>query len=351
MIPPLPQQVLLELEAVQWAVENKPEVYDGYQRKAGQEDQYWFANVAYWRAYPLAPKQLPKNPKPDEKVWVDTWLRIHQLVLARIAAQQPAPAWNGSSPRWPLSSPPKKWKPGSKFGVKRPWGSANPTRFHCGIDLSAGLGTPVLAPESGVILAVDQGWEAPAKAVILHLDSGLTALMGGVAKGSSPPKGTRVCPGQAVGCMTDVVAKIGPYPNGSTMLHFQLYKRHLTVSELNKQKAWYADRSQPPDLIDPADYLTAAMNGTPLDPANAASAFYGFTPEEPAGDIEAGEQNEGGEDLGDGKDNGTSEGGPPAKVASSSSALPWLLAGGVLLVGGAAAFAFTGRNTTSSFSL
>lgn len=344
-------QLAAEQAAAAWAVSTQPLEWDGVKKKSNQELEYWLANVAYWRMYPFAPKQLPADPKD---VWVTTYMRIHGMVLAELEKLQPAPSWTASSPRWPLSTPPRAWKPGSKFGVKRPWSAAQPTRNHCGIDLSSSLGAAVLAPEPATVVAVDQGWEAPAKAVVLHLDSGHTAILGGTALGSSPPKGTRVAAGALVG-------RIGAYPGGSTMCHFQLYRRHLTLSELNQQKSWRIEDPPPPDLLDPHDYLTAAKNGTPLSEANAGAAFFGVQPDEPAAeDFESAEQFEGdgppladasggtGAGAGVGAGSGAAGSGTGGLVPAmpTSSVVPIVALGGLVVVVGAA-FVFT-RNRGAS---
>jgi len=338
--PPLPYQLQLELDNIAWVVKNKPLEWDGFSKKADQELDYWLANVSYWRTYPTAPKQLSKDPA--DKQWVETWLRMHALVQQQLAAEVPAPTWDASKPRWPLTTPPVKWKPGSRFGVQRPWDDPTPDRNHCGIDLRATLGSPVVATEAGVIVGVDQGWELPTKSIVLHLDSGYTLLIGGLKKGSMPPVGTRVTAGQQL-------AVIEAYPRGGTMAHVQLYKRLLTIAEVNKQKSWYMGQNKPPDLIDPADYLETARLNTELTPQNAGMAFYGFQPDDPGADVENVEQSEGTDPPGNGggtnTNTGTSGGtntgtsgkvsGPPA---TTTPELPWaaIAVGGVVVLGGLA---------------
>lgn len=151
---------------------------------------------------------------------------------------------------WPLSHnrPATVYTSGAKsFGSNRDSGN----RLHAGIDLPASAGTPVVAPESGKIVET-QGWDGPnAKALLMETDSGVVLLFGAVAPNSwkefGLAKGSRVKRGQGV-------ARIGVYPHGSTMLHFEIYKKGTT-----KNERWLPGK-YPENLIDPTEYLQAASN-------------------------------------------------------------------------------------------
>jgi murein DD-endopeptidase MepM/ murein hydrolase activator NlpD len=133
------------------------------------------------------------------------------------------------------------------FGEPRPARSSSPTRHHAGIDLAAPYGAPVLAIGPGVIGAL-QGWDGPrAKASLLWLDDGRTVLYGAVL--DRLPVGTRVAAG-------DVVATIGRYPRGSTMLHLELYDGHRRA---NTQWPWGEEK--PSFLSNP--YATLRGTVTP----------------------------------------------------------------------------------------
>lgn len=277
MIPNLAN--LVEAAAVAWALANDVDTYDGVARKKGQALSTWKANMAFWRAYPDRSAQ-PIDPKDTPAV--DAWLRMHVAIQDGLLKQNP-PVYNASKPRWPLASPPQKWGPGGAYGARRPWKKSKPqTRYHCGVDLDADDGSPVVAPEPCTILAVDVGWEAPTKCLVMHLDSGDTLLFGGLKKGSMPAVGSHVEAGELVGRVT-------PYPRGDTMLHVQLYKGKLTLKQVQQQMAWYLNTDAPPLLLDPRDYLEAAMANTPLNPQNAAFAAFGESVGDPSYEAEEAE--------------------------------------------------------------
>lgn len=310
-----------EVTAVAWVLETRPTEFDGLVRKAGQELDTWLANCGYWYAYP----QKPKTIDPKDKAAVNAWLRIQAKVHDALVAEAP-PAYNASQPRWPLATPPHKWGSGGSFGARRPAKKSVPqTRWHCGVDLDAALGDPVMATESATVAAVDVGWENPTKCIILHLDSGNTLLIGGLKLGSMPPVGTKVAQGQQI-------AVIQAYPKGDTMAHVQLYEGHLSKSQVQQRMAWYlGDADHPKGMLDPADYLKAAMANTPLSPENAAMASYGDAPNEAIYEGEVAEGVEGGA-ANEGSGQGGQQGGDQA---AASGGVPV----GAVVVGGVVALA------------
>lgn len=247
---PSPNDLALESAMVLSIVADKPMEYNGRKRSAGQAVEDFWTNVAYWKLYgDTCPVQLPKTGAEPCR---GAWIRLRGLVGLAVA-QKPPPAPAPGSWVWPIALTPMHWKGGGKFGARRPWKPTKPqTRYHVGVDLGAALGTPVRAPEAGVVLAGDHGWEAPVRAVVMHSDSGRTILLGGVKAGSGPPKGTRVAAGQIVG-------EVGAYPLGDTMCHVTVWSRPLTLSEVYARQSWALGTPKPEALIDPADLLKSAM--------------------------------------------------------------------------------------------
>lgn len=158
------------------------------------------------------------------------------LILGAAAGLALALSRGGSSggmtahPVWPLLNKREKLVPevgvywGARgFGVDRGQGTG---KYHAGIDLVADWGDPVLATEDGTIVAT-QGWDGSnAKAILLETISGVVPLYGAVAPGSWKEfglgVGSKVQRGQAI-------ARVGQYPGGSEMLHFELYTKGTTT--------------------------------------------------------------------------------------------------------------------------
>lgn len=248
-----------------------PATYKGRAR-GKTKDSSWRTNIALWESYPaLHVAPLAKGDKPA----ADAWLRIEAMVVQKMFEEKPgsqAPGWNPNKVTWPLPTPPASWSAGSKFAARRPWKKDVPqTRNHTGIDLAASPGTPVLAPESGTIVAPNTGWEynkatgKGVKALIMQTDSGLTILLGGIRPNSAIVKaGQKVQAGEKL-------AEIGRYPLGDSMLHFTLHNDLLSEAEVNARKSWPAGQPPPANVIDPASYLGAAAN-------NPKYSTVGFVP-------------------------------------------------------------------------
>lgn len=250
---PSPNDLAVEAAMVQTVVAEKPTEYKGNKRRTGQSLEDWLANVAYWRLYDDCPPQLPKSGADACR---SAWVRLRGLVGVAVA-QQPPPAAPPGAWVWPLALTPMNWTPGGSFGARRPWRKSRPqTRYHVGIDLRANLGAKVRAPEAGEVLAGNHGWESPVRAVVIRTDSGRTVLLGGIAAGTGPAKGTRVAAGQIVG-------EIGAYPLGDTMLHVTTWSRALTLPEVYKRQSWRLGEPQPEALVDPAPLLKSAMGPNP----------------------------------------------------------------------------------------
>lgn len=156
------------------------------------------------------------------------------------------------NPIWPIAYPKNVDVPtsgGRAIGAKRP-ASGTQTRYHAGIDLLAKAGTPVVATESGVVVATNPWDGQHAKSLLLETDSGLVINYGAVYPNSwkdyGVSVGTRVSAGQPI-------AKIGMYPHGGQMLHFELYTKGT-----RKNSPWKLNQPPPPNLIDPTQYLQRA---------------------------------------------------------------------------------------------
>lgn len=176
---------------------------------------------------------------------------------------------------WMLPTPRQtQYNASVHFKARRPWSPSEAhTRHHCGVDVRATKGMPVLAPEDLVIVATDRGWEGPeAKATLVHTTTGRSILFGAVQPGTSPPVGTLLKAGSEV-------ARIGVYPKGSSMLHFQLYDAKITPSQANMWQSWKVGNPQPPHLIDPMPYLLGAHE-EPV-PAPASESGGGRTDVDP----------------------------------------------------------------------
>lgn len=248
-----------------------PATYKGRAR-GKTKDSNWRTNIALWESYPALPvAPLAKGDKPA----ADAWLRLEAMIVQKMFEEKPgsqAPGWNPNKVTWPLPTPPASWSAGSNFAARRPWKKDVPqTRNHTGIDLAASPGTPVLAPESGTIVAPNTGWEynkttgKGVKALIMQTDSGLTILLGGIRPNSAIVKaGQKVQAGEKL-------AEIGRYPLGDSMLHFTLHNDLLSEAEVNARKSWPVGQPPPANVIDPASYLGAAAN-------NPKYSMVGFVP-------------------------------------------------------------------------
>lgn len=248
-----------------------PATYKGRAR-GKTNDSSWRTNIALWETYPALPvAPLAKGDKPA----ADAWLRLEAMIVQKMFEEKPgsqAPGWNPNKVTWPLPTPPASWGAGSKFAARRPWKKDVPqTRNHTGIDLDASPGTPVLAPESGTVIAPNTGWEYDkvtkkgVKALIMQTDSGLTILLGGIRPNSAIVKaGQKVEAGEKL-------AEIGRYPLGDSMLHFTLHNDLLSEAEVNARKSWPVGQPPPANVIDPASYLGAAAN-------NPKYSTVGFVP-------------------------------------------------------------------------
>lgn len=202
---------------------------------------WWFPWVAIAAAV-LRPRKAkaaepePEKPQPEpEPEQGKQW------------TYDPPPApHEGASPLWMLPNSARKWRRTS-FGSPRPWGSSSPTGKHKAIDIRANENDPVVVPTDGVIVG-DTGWVGEGtRGVLFQSYGGPMLVFGAVAPGSYPAKGTELKRGE-------LVARIGRYPKGDSMLHFEVYKVGV-----RKRVRWPYDQPQPPQLVDPHAYLLATV--------------------------------------------------------------------------------------------
>jgi murein DD-endopeptidase MepM/ murein hydrolase activator NlpD len=155
-------------------------------------------------------------------------------------------------PFWPIANPKNTNVPtsgGAAIGAKRP-ARGTQTRYHAGIDLPAKTGTPVVATESGVLVAANPWDGKHAKSLLLETDTGVVVNYGAVYPNSWKEYGvgigSRVRAGQPIGY-------VGMYPMGGQMLHFELY-----TSGTRQNAQWKVNRPPPENLLDPTNYLQRA---------------------------------------------------------------------------------------------
>jgi len=155
-----------------------------------------------------------------------------------------------TNPIWPLVHGPD---PKIATGGGKSLGASRPNnRQHAGIDIIAPAGTVLVAMEAGTIVATN-AWAGPdAKSLLLETDSGFVVNYGAVAPGSWHEFGLGV--GSHVGA-GQPIARIGRYPHGSAMLHFELY-----AAGTRKNARWTAGKNPPENLLDPTAYLERASN-------------------------------------------------------------------------------------------
>lgn len=257
---PTPASLATEVATAQTVAAEKPTSHNGRTRAQGQALTDWLTNVAYWRLYDECPVKLPAK---GEETCRAAWIRLRTAVDLALHQQAPPPP-AGSAWTWPLQALPRKWTGGGSFGARRPW-KGTQTRYHCGLDIKAPPGQLVLAPEAGVIMSGDHGWESKkvaggkivgVRAVVIRADAGRTILLGGIRPGTGLAAGTRVTASQPVG-------EVGTYPLGDSMLHVQLWDQALTLSQVIARQSWRVGRPRPAGLIDPAPLLRPILKAAP----------------------------------------------------------------------------------------
>jgi murein DD-endopeptidase MepM/ murein hydrolase activator NlpD len=148
-------------------------------------------------------------------------------------------------------------------------------RHHCGVDLFAPAGSPVLAVESGRVIrrgaftspTARPYWNRTFFALVQH-DSGVVAKYAELGK-VLVRTGQRVAAGQqvgVVGCVLNPKRVDDTAPRyirqmvrhgRVSMLHFELYSAPTKATKQYSGGNWFANR-KPPRLLDPTDYLQSA---------------------------------------------------------------------------------------------
>ena len=306
--------------AVDQVLRDRPTKWKDRFRAAKKPVAEWFANVAYWIAFPDKPMTI----EPGDEAGADAWLEMHAAISFALVATDVQPAKDPALPRWPLGKPPISWGSGAAFGAKRPASKKKAqTRKHTGVDIDADRGVPVLAMESGVVVAVDVGWEAPTVAIVLAIDSGKTLLLGGLRRGMLVSAGDRFVQGQPL-------AVIEAYPLGDTMLHVQLYEGIHTLAWVRQRMSWPVNSPQPDGLLDPTEYLQAAAWNTPNAASDVMVGAFGDSPVDPL--YESSEDTEGEPPADAGAPGSTPM--PPATEPSGSAGLVVAGAAALLVAGG-----------------
>lgn len=152
-------------------------------------------------------------------------------------------------PVWPIANR----RPTVQEHGGRIWGAPRGDRRHAGVDVYAQRHDVVVSPLPGTVVA-HQGWSGPGtRALLIESDDGPVMLLGAVAPNSWEEWGLGIGDHVEIG---EPVARVGVYPAGSSMLHFELY-----VNGTRQNKRWYAGSPPPPGLLDPTPFLEAAADG------------------------------------------------------------------------------------------
>lgn len=166
-------------------------------------------------------------------------------------------AEGGACPLWPLSSRKSKIvsyrtvNGGAIGNWARRFGADRDSRYHAGIDLYANIGDPVLAMESGTVVAMKTFFHG-AWALYLCTDSGITLNYGEIERNSWRDFG--ISPGSRVVAGAPL-ARIALMSGGSYMLHFETYAGCVT-----RNYPWYKSKGAPASLLNPTKYLLRARD-------------------------------------------------------------------------------------------
>ena len=182
-----------------------------------------------------------------------------------------------------MTTSPKHWPAPKSYSRKLPRGTATGSfwkwrgdRHHCGVDLFAPAGSPVLAVESGRVIrrgkftssAKRPYWNRTFFVLVRH-DSGVVAKYAELGK-VLVRTGQRVTAGRRIGLVgrvlnSKLVDDTSPryirqmVRNARvSMLHFELYSAPVKESRNYAGGNWFADR-KPPRLLNPTDYLRSAV--------------------------------------------------------------------------------------------
>jgi murein DD-endopeptidase MepM/ murein hydrolase activator NlpD len=137
---------------------------------AGGTQQQWTNLVVDDYPYPkLRVRHVPRLKKKLKAAAKANEKEILEEAVAK--ALEGEPLWRGSF-RWPLDGPIKATSP---FGAARDYNRGQAAWQHRGMDLRAAEGTPVLAPNRGVVLLARRRLNATGGTVILGHGYGLSS--------------------------------------------------------------------------------------------------------------------------------------------------------------------------------
>lgn len=156
--------------------------------------------------------------------------------------------------RWPLHRiPPAVPQDGSvaAFAHKRSY------YYHPGVDLYCPELTYVCAIEAGVVVNIEiftgrmadppSPWWNETWSILIEGESGVLGYCE-LHPATYIKQGTKVAPGDYLGTIIPVLKK--DKGNGTTMLHFEKYKRGTT-----SHVTWHHDQDKPEELEDPTEFL------------------------------------------------------------------------------------------------
>lgn len=133
------------------------------------------------------------------------------------------------------------------------------TRWHCGVDLAAKAGDPVIACEDGTIVRFRNFGKASGNTWALFVDHGSYIINYGEVDKVLPnglKEGTAVKAGSQI-------AVIGLMDSGNSMLHFEMYSSGLKGYWTNKfatgNQSWSTGSSPPIYLLNPTPYLQSLL--------------------------------------------------------------------------------------------
>ncbi len=152
---------------------------------------------------------------------------------------------------WPLPNDSVRNIPagGRGFGVQR----SEKDKRHAGVDLHARRGDLVVTPEPGRVVNIFP-WPSRKQptglAIMIESNYGLVFLLAPLE-----PETVIVGIGDWLGWSQEI-GRVGVYPRGSSMLHFEMYR---TGTRRNIQ--WKASETKPHALLNPVPYLSRAAIG------------------------------------------------------------------------------------------
>lgn len=176
-------------------------------------------------------------------------------------------AYGDPSPIWPLPADerPRYIREARKFGAPRTDKKTGLPRHHAAIDLGSAHGHPVLAPESGTVVALQTFLGPNNYALLLKSDAtGIVLLLGELdPRAWQVAAGDHVEKGQWVGAI-----------GTSNMLHFGAF-----APGTRQTVQWFVGDPPPAELLDPSDYVERMIAGRAPAPGPDASPAR---PSEPA---------------------------------------------------------------------